>query len=333
MVTKDETFTDRLIEAIQRKSSVLCVGLDPQLRYMPLYLRQRAVALYGRTGKAIEWLFVEFFRQIIDAVEQYAIAVKPQLAFFEQYGVGGIAALEILFAYAESLGLLRINDAKRGDGGDTADAYADGHIGEVAFFGMVDELTRIPGPIRADAVTVQPWIGEATFAPFLKAMKENGTGVFVVTKTSFKPNSVIEQAQAVGNRPMWENLAELVRELGKGTEGRHGYCNFGAVLGATYPEDAPRMRAMLPTSWMLIPGYGRQGGGADDAVLSINEDGFGGVVNSARAVTYAYLDKQFRNPGDDDWADRHFADSAALAANTAKYELNEALKRQGKKTF
>ncbi|MBI2097228.1 MAG: orotidine-5'-phosphate decarboxylase, partial [Candidatus Sungbacteria bacterium] len=229
-------------------------------------------------------------------MDVFAIAVKPQIAFDEAYGAAGVAAFEATLSYARARGLVRITDAKRGDGGDTAEAYADGHLGEVPFWGTEDgqSLKKIASPIRSDALTVQPWIAEACFKPFLRAIKEHGTGVFVVDKTSFKPNSRIEQTRTESGRTNWETLAELVQELGVGTEGQYGYRNFGVVMGATYPSDAPTMRHILPNSWFLIPGYGAQGGGADDAVAGINEDGLGGVVNSARAVIYAYLKGKFQ---------------------------------------
>lgn len=319
------TFTDRLIEAIRAKQSILCVGLDPQPRYMPEFLREQAVALYGRTLRAMEWVFTEFNRQIIDVVAPFAIAVKPQAAFCEGYGSHGFAALEATISYARSRRLVVITDAKRGDGGDTAEAYADGHIGTIPFWGEGDGLTRVISPIRVDALTVQPWIGNACFRPFLRAIKEHGTGVFVVDKTSFEPNSEIEQTVTASGETNWEALARLVQVLGEGTEGKYGYRNFGVVMGATYPEDAPKMRAILPNSWFLIPGYGRQGGGSDGAVVAINPDGFGGVVNSARAITYAYCDQkgQFQARPED------FAAAAKNAARFARDDLNAALKRAG----
>lgn len=323
------TFTDQLVQGIRKKRSVLCVGIDPQLPYMPPHLCEQAVALYGMTWRAVEWVYTEFGRQIIDAVAPFAVAVKPQIAFDEAYGAAGMAAFEATLSYAKARGLVRITDAKRGDGGDTADAYADGHLGEVFFWDAEDSRSfkKVASPIRSDALTVQPWIAEACFMPFLRVIKEHGTGVFVVDKTSFKPNSRIEQTRTEGDKTNWEMLAELVQELGVGTEGQYGYRNFGVVMGATYPADAPTMRHILPNSWFLIPGYGAQGGGADDAAAGINEDGFGGVVNSARAIIYAYLKGQFRAPSG------RFAEAAARAAEFARDELNSALKRAGKLKF
>lgn len=326
------TFTDRLVEGIRAKRSILCLGLDPQLRHMPLHLRREAVALHGKTFRAIEWVFVEFFRPIIKAVAPFVIAVKPQFAFYEEYGSAVLAAEETLARYARSLGLEIVNDAKREDGGDTAQAYADGHIGTVPFWGEGDELGRAISPIRGDAVTVGPWIGEACFRPFLNAIKENGTGVFVLDKSSFSPNSEIEQFPVTlfgRDIPAWQALARLVARLGKGTEGKYGYRNFGVVMGATYPEEAVAMRVTLPNSWMLGPGYGKQGGGADGAVVPVNSDGLGVVVNSARAITYAYCDRDgaFHAPPED------FVAAAARAVEFARDDLNIALERADKLNF
>jgi len=232
----------------------------------------------------------------------------------------GIWAFEETIKYARSAGLQVITDAKRGDGGDTAQAYADGHLGEVPLF----DGARSASPLRVDALTVHAWIGTSCVAPFVKAVKKYGTGVFIVDKTSFVPNSEIEQTITSAGDHNWEMLANLVQAWGEGTEGRYGYRNFGVVMGATYPEDAPKMRKILPNSWMLVPGYGAQGGGSDGAVTVINEDGFGGIVSSSRAVIAAWWKGPFkRDPV-------YFVEAAALAAEASRDDLNAALKRAGK---
>lgn len=322
------TFTDRLIEAIREKKSLLAVGLDPQLQYMPRHLKEGAVARLGKSLDAVGSLFRRFNRAVIDAVEPFCIAVKPQIAFYEIYGLAGLRAFSDTIYYARKKGLVVITDAKRGDGGDTAIAYAQGHVGKIPFWGATpDELSEVESPIRADALTVHGYIGSACITPFVKAVLDHGTGIFVVDKTSFKPNSEVEQIEAASGRKVWEELALLVGRWGEGTEGRHGYRNVGVVLGATYPTDAPAMRQILPTSWFLVPGYGKQGGGADGAVAAANQDGLGIVVNSSRGITYAYREEQFKTDPE------NFAGAAAEAARFAQNDLNEALKRAGKFNF
>jgi orotidine-5'-phosphate decarboxylase len=282
-------FADNLCAAIEEKKSVLCAGLDPQLRYMPPYLIQEAIERYGRSFRAMGRMFYDFNRQIIDAVADVAVCVKPNLAFYEAYGAEGIMAYEETIAYARSNGLLVIADGKRGDGGDTADSFANAYLGKVPFFAESDSalLTDIISPVRADCLTIHGYIGEDCVSRFVKVAKENGTGIFVVTKTSFKPNSVIEQLTAIDGSRVWQKMAEKVREWGEGTKGAYGLRNVGVVVGATY-NDAVLMREILPNSIFLKPGYGGQGASADEAISGIRPDGLGVVVNNSRNLTFAW---------------------------------------------
>lgn len=320
------TFTDELVERIQAKKSILNVGLDPQLKFIPPHLVDWACEIYGRGCEGIARLFIRFNQETIDAVSPFAVSVKPQIAFYEIYGHWGLFAFEQTVKYAHKKGLLVVTDAKRGDGGDTAQAYADGHIGRVPMFqrGASESLSRAKSPLLTDALTIHGWIGSSCINPFLAAVKEYGTGIFVVVKTSFTPNSEIEQTETSAGIPVWVELAGKVAEWAKGTEGKCGYQNFGVVLGATYPDDAPKMREILPNGWFLIPGYGAQGGGADGAVVGVNKDGFGGIVNSSRGVIAAWSREQFRT------TPKKYIKATAKAAEFARDDLNGALKRAGK---
>ncbi len=317
------SFVDRLQKAMQEKRSVLCVGLDPQLRFIPPHIIEEAVKFKGETWEAVWYCFLKFNMNIIDAVEPYAVAVKPQAAFYEASHQTW-NALEQTIAWAnEERGLLVITDVKRMDGGETADAYAQTHIGRVPFFGG----KMIKSPLRTDAVTIGGSIGEDCISRFVKEMKVHGTGGFVVDKTSFKPNSVIEQLKTGNGLTVWEQLATYVELWGRCTEGVNGYRNLGVVMGATYPEDAQKMRKILPNVVMLVPGYGAQGGGADGAVVPFNDDGFGAVVNSSRGIIAAWQKGPFAcDPKD-------FAQAAAQAAKAARDDLNEALRRADKYPF
>lgn len=293
------TFIDRLVEAINAKKSVLCVGLDPQIPLFPEHLRKL------EPYEAI----TTFNKGVINAVAQHAVAVKPQMAFYERFGSQGVRAFEESVRYAKEKRLLVVEDAKRGDGGDTAIAYAEGHIGKDSF-----------API--DALTVQPGIGFACLDPFVDVVKRDGNGIFVVTKSSFSPNSFVENLIVEGGDKVWEEIAKVVNQLGQGAEGKYGYTNVGVVMGATYPEDATRMRELVPKSFMLVPGYGAQGGGADGAVLGVDENGLGVLVNSSRDMTYAYSKGPFACDG------KSFANASGLAAEFAKNDLNSALERR-----
>lgn len=301
-----ETFTDRFINGIKEKGSILCVGLDPQFDRLPKHLTKGVKESRAADIKLL------FNKAIIDAVKNYAVAVKPNTAFYEGHGYRGIRALERTIEYAKSAGLLVILDAKRGDGGDAAEAYAEAYLGQDAF-------------IDIDAMTINGCTGNAGVLPFVIAAGKTGKGIFVVTKTSFKqnPRSVENLVTQNGNK-VWEEIAKMAEEWGRGTKGKYGYSNVGVVMGATYPEDAIRMRKILPNAMFLVPGYGAQGGGADDAVRSVNKDGHGCIVNSSRNIIYAFEKGPFQRDNKD------FAIAAEKAAMLSRDELNSALMSAGK---
>lgn len=315
-----QTFVDELQKAMQEKRSVLCVGLDPQLSFMPPHLIDEAIRLYGETEEAIGHLFLKFNCAIIDAVAPHACCIKPNAAFYERSSHTW-RALERTIAYAEEHHhMMVIKDAKRFDGGDTADAYAQAHIGGAPFF----HNTTTMAPIRTAAMTIGGYIAEDCIARFIKEMKEYGSGAFVVDKTSFKPNSVIEQLVTKNGLTVWEELAKFVAIWGQDVIGENSYSNLGVVMGATYPEDAIKMRAILPKTVFLVPGYGAQGGGADGAVTSFNDDGFGAIVNSSRGILAAWQKGDFAVKNSED-----FFSASATAAEFAQWDLNEALKKRG----
>lgn len=310
---------------MRKKKSILCCGLDPQLRFMPPHLMDHYRSHYGDTLETVGRLYVGFNHQIIDAIAPFVVAVKPQMAFYEIYGHWGVWAFERTIDYARSKGLLVIGDAKRGDGGDTAEAYAQGYVGKAPFFGK-DEWVN--SPLQVDALTVNPWIGSACLDPFLVMVKKHGRGVFVVVKTSFTPNSQIENL-FVEHPPLpaWQALAHLLKRWTDGTQGAQGWNNCGAVIGATYPHDAKIARDILPKTWFLVPGYGAQGGAADDAVIGADEEGLGITVNSSRGIIAAWQKGPFSTESE------RFAEAAACAAQFSRDELNTALTRAGKFNF
>jgi orotidine-5'-phosphate decarboxylase len=335
-------FADRLYQAIKDKKSFLCGGLDPQLCYMPPTLIRRIVDKYGRNIGAVGQLIFEFNKLIIDAICDYVVCVKPNMAFYEIYGHDGVWAYEETIRYAHEKGLLVVGDVKRGDGGDTANAYAAGYLGEVPFFGVNEHtiLPQIISPVRVDCATIHAYIGEACVAPFVDVVKKTGNGIFVVTKTSFKPNSEIEQLSTVrdfqqvvvGAEPclsVWERVAEMVQRLGEGTEGACGLRNVGVVMGGTYPKDMPLMRNILPDSIFLIPGFGGQGATADDVVVGIREDGLGGIVNNSRNLIYAWQNKK----GNHQCEPKKFAEAARLQAIDDRDALVAACRKAGKWPF
>jgi orotidine-5'-phosphate decarboxylase len=264
-------FADRLIEGIRAKDSRCIVGLDPRIDQMPAFVSS------GGTREAICGAITEFHELVLDAVADLVPAVKPQLAFFEQYGVAGMQAFENTVRAARQRGLLVIADGKRNDISSTAEAYANAYLGEDAF--------------DCDALTVTPYLGRDSLVPFVEACKKRGKGLFVVLKTS-NPGSKDFQDQRLETtgRPLYESIASALNELGGDLVGESGYSSVGAVIGATFPEEGRRLRQLMPKAQILVPGYGAQGGSARAAAECFNDDGLGAIVSSSRGTTYAFGD-------------------------------------------
>jgi orotidine-5'-phosphate decarboxylase len=257
-------FADRLLEKIRAKDSRCIVGLDPRIDQMPVFART------GGTCAAI----TEFHNLVLDAVADLVPAVKPQLAFFEQYGLAGMQAFESTVRAAQQRGLLVIADGKRNDISSTAEAYANAYLGADAF--------------DCDAMTATPYLGRDSLLPFVEACEKYGKGLFVVLKTS-NPGSKDFEDQPLEStgRPLYEKIAGVLDELGSGLVGESGYSSIGAVIGATFPEEGRRLRVLMPKALILVPGYGAQGGSAKAAAECFNEDGLGAIVSSSRGITYA----------------------------------------------
>ncbi len=321
-------FADRVIKAIYDNMSYLCVGLDPQLRYFPPHILKYCAKTYGPGLKSSAEAIIMFNRAIIDATNEFAFAFKPQMAFYEKYGHEGVRAFEETVQYALLTGKIVIEDAKREDGDDTARSYAEGHLGQVDVIGENGELVLIHNPYNVDAITITPWIEEPNFKPFLEVITREGRGIFVVTRTSFKPTSSLQEMIDENGDKGWVKLAKKVREIGESAKGENGYSSVGVVMGATYPEDAPLMKEILPYAHKLIPGFGIQKGTADDAVVCVNDDGFGIIPNNSRGTNYAYHPK-FKMEFQCD--PRSYALAAAKASEQARNALNVAVhKRIGK---
>jgi orotidine-5'-phosphate decarboxylase len=279
-VHSNPSFSDRLIQFIRAKGNPCVVGLDPRIDLMPTFIKS------GRgepTREVIRSIITDFHELVIDAVAELVPAVKPQLAFFEQYGSAGVEAFENAVPYAKQRGLLVIADGKRNDIASTAEAYA------AAFLGEADVLGRKQRVFDADAATVTPYLGRDSLEPFTDACAKYGKGLFVVLKTS-NPGSCDFQDQplAATGRPLYESIAATVHELGSALVGESGYSSIGAVIGATFPEEGRKLRALMPRSIILVPGYGAQGGSAESAAACFNDDGLGAVVSSSRGITYKY---------------------------------------------
>src|ERR1700691_2382275 len=262
------SFADRLIAAVRAKDSRSVVGLDPRIDQMPAFVSKSGACL----------AITEFHELVLDAVADLVPAVKPQLAFFEQYGVAGIQAFENTVRAAKQRGLLVIADGKRNDISSTAEAYANAYLGGDVF--------------DCDALTVTPYLGRDSLVPFVEACKKHNKGLFVVLKTSNPGSKDFEdQPLEATGRPLYEKIAGVLNELGDGLVGESGYSSIGAVIGATFPQEGSRLRALMPKALVLVPGYGAQGGSAIAAAECFNDDGLGAIVNSSRGITYAFGDR------------------------------------------
>ena len=300
-------FADRLIAACTDKDSVVCVGIDPRLDRIPEELLQAAIRTHGETPEAAAAAFLDFSRRIIDVVREVAVAVKPQVAFFERLGPAGMQAFHDVIAHAHARGLLVISDVKRNDIGSTAEAYAEGHIGSITIG------SKTIHPWRTDAVTVSPYLGSDGLNPFIHQAVRHEGGVFVLVKTS-NPSSVELQDLKVDGRPIYERVAQWVADHAEDLLGDSGYSSLGAVVGATYPRELQRLRELMPRNLLLIPGFGAQGGGPADIAPGFNDDGLGAVVNASRSIVFAYGDSE--SPGD-------WSDAIARAACDMRDQLNE----------
>jgi orotidine-5'-phosphate decarboxylase len=285
-VHSNPNFSDRLIHSIRAKGNPCVVGLDPRIDLMPAFVKS------GRgepTREVIRSIITDFHELVIDAVADLVPAVKPQLAFFEQYGSAGVEAFENTVASAKQRGLLVIADGKRNDISSTAEAYA------AAFLGEADILGHKQKVFDADAATVTPYLGRDSLVPFVDACAKYAKGLFVVLKTSNSGSRDFQdQPVASTGRPLYESIAATVDDLGRALAGESGYSSIGAVIGATFPEDGRKLRALMPRAIILVPGYGAQGGSAESAAACFNDDGLGAVVSSSRGITYRYASPDLR---------------------------------------
>ncbi len=286
---------NKLVEKIQKTNAPIVVGLDPMLNYVPAHIQKKAFAEYGETLEGAAEAIWQFNKQIVDATYDLIPAVKPQVAMYEQFGLEGMKAFKKTVDYCHEKGLVVIGDVKRGDIGSTSEAYAVGHLGKVkvgsnTFYGF-DE----------DFATVNPYLGSDGIKPFIKVCKEENKGLFILVKTS-NPSSGEFQDRLIDGRPLYEWVGEQVDAWGKEHMG-DSYSYIGAVVGATYPEQGKILRKVMPKTFILVPGYGAQGGKGKDLVHFFNEDGLGAIINSSRGIIAAYKQEAYAKFGAENFAD------------------------------
>ena len=284
-----------LVEKISSLNAPVVVGLDPMLGYVPEHIQKKAFEEYGETLEGAAEAIWQFNKAIVDATYDLIPAVKPQIAMYEQFGIPGLAAFAKTCEYCKAKGLVVIGDIRRGDIGSTSGAYAVGHLGKVQVG------SKSYSGFSEDFVTVNPYLGTDGVKPFVDVCKQENKGIFVLVKTS-NPSSGEFQDRLVDGTPLYELVAKKVVEWGEECMG-DTYSNVGCVVGATYPEMGKVLRKLMPKTYILVPGYGAQGGKAEDLVHYFNKDGLGAIVNSSRGIIAAYKQEKYASFGAQNFAD------------------------------
>lgn len=284
---------NKLVDKIKKTNAPIVVGLDPMLSYVPKYLQNKAFKEYGETLEGAAQAIWEFNKAIIDSTYDLIPAVKPQIAMYEQFGIEGLKAFKKTVDYAKEKDLVVIGDIKRGDIGSTSAAYAVGHVGKV----LVG--SNMITPFNEDFITVNPYLGSDGINPFIEVCKEENKGIFVLVKTS-NPSSGEFQDKPIDGRPLYEHVGEKVAMWGESHMGDE-YSYVGAVVGATYPLMGEILRKVMPKTYILVPGYGAQGGKAEDLIPYFNEDGLGAIINSSRGIIAAYKQEKYSKYGEENF--------------------------------
>lgn len=290
-------FGDCLAHAVQEKNSTVCVGLDPRWSSLPTAIRD---GVDQHDLPAVAAATQCYCQEVIDAVAAHAPIVKPQAAFFEQLGPAGMTALAAVIRHARKAGLLVLLDGKRGDIGSTAEGYADAYLGSASVW-------------QCDALTVNPYLGDDTLLPFVETANDRGAGIFVLVKTSNPGSGFLQDQQLKNSQTVYQRIAQLVESHAQHSSGNSGYGNVGAVVGATYPEQLTELRQLMPHTWILIPGFGAQGGTAADVAHGFDAQGLGAIVNSSRGIIFAYQQSKYQTL---DWQ---------TAVDTAAHDMAQEL--------
>ncbi len=301
---------NKLVEKIEKLEAPIVVGLDPMLDFVPNHILQKAFSEKGENIEGVAEAIWQYNKGIVDATYDLIPSVKPQIAMYEQFGIEGLKVFHKTVEYCKEKGLVVIGDIKRGDIGSTSAAYATGHLGKVIIGG------KSYRGFDEDFITVNPYLGSDGVNPFIDVCKEENKGLFILVKTS-NPSSGEFQDQLVDGRPLYELVGKKVSEWGEQHMG-NSYSYIGAVVGATYPEMGKILRKLMPKTYILVPGYGAQGGKAEDLAPYFNKDGLGAIVNSSRGIIAAYKLKGYEKFGAEGYAD---------ASRQAVIDMREDLKQ------
>lgn len=306
---------DRLIENIIKTQNPTVVGLDPKLSYIPQHIIDECFAKYGETAQGAAEAFLAFNKGIIDAVCDIVPAVKPQCAYYEAFGWQGMKVLEETIAYAKSKGMFVITDGKRNDIGSTMEMYAVAHIGENKVGNTVFE------PFGGDSLTVNGYLGSDGITPLLNICNDMDKGIFVLVKTSNKSSGELQDRFLDNGISIYSQMGKMCENWGEESRGKYGYSAVGAVVGATYPKQLSQLREEMPHTFFLVPGYGAQGGTAEDVANAFDKKGLGAIINSSRGILTAWQKKGLDG--------KDFAKGARDAAIEMKNDILSAIKKIG----
>lgn len=303
---------DLLIEKIKETNNPTVMGLDPRYEMLPECIKNK----YGKDVKSVCQGILEYNKTLIDSVYDIVPAVKPQIAFYEMFGIDGMECFKETCRYAKEKGMIVIADIKRGDIGTTAQGYSNAYLGETL---VGDEHKSF---YDIDWVTINPYLGIDGVKPFIEDSKKYNKGIFILVKTSNKSSGELQDLKLENGKTIYEKVAELVNSWGEELIGEYGYSSVSAVVGATYPEQLKTLRKIMPTSYFLIPGYGAQGGKAEDIALGFDENGLGGIVNASRSLMCAFKSDRWK----DEFLDEDYAKATRAEAIRMRDELSAAIK-------
>lgn len=303
---------DNLIEKIKQMDNPTVMGLDPRYDMIPSSITSK----YDKTIEGASLAIIEFNKALIDATYDIIPAVKPQIAFYEMFGIPGMLAFKETCEYAKKKGMVVIVDAKRGDIGSTAEGYSNAYIGRTP---LLDKKEAI---YDADFVTVNPYLGSDGIKPFVKDCAEYGKGIFIILKTSNPSSSELQDLKTDGEE-IYKHMGKLINEWGKDLIGENGYSSVSVVVGATHPKQLEELRQIMPNAFFLIPGYGAQGGKAEDIALGFDQNGIGGIINASRSLMCAYKKDIWKEK----YKEEEFASATRAEAIRMRDELNTAIKK------
>jgi orotidine-5'-phosphate decarboxylase len=309
-------FIDKLMNKVKEMRNPTVMGLDPRLDYVPSSIRKKNLQLYGNSFKAASESILEFNKKLIDAVADIIPAIKPQLAYYEMYGIDGLKAFEQTVMYGRKKGLLVIADGKRNDIGSTSQAYSSAYLGQTL---LEEDVWQAAYDV--DALTVNGYLGIDGISPMIDDCILHKKGIFILVKTSNPSSIKLQDIVVEDGRKVYEVVADLVSEWGKDLIGQCGYSSVGAVVGATWPQQLKSLRKRMPHTCFLVPGYGAQGGGAKDVADAFDKEGLGAIINASRSLMCAYKSKKYQ----DKYTENEFDIACRKEAINMREELSNIL--------